>query len=1099
MVVDPLLLDNITQHVQEGYTGANGWRAEHAFIVTWYRMAYGGAPRALDVSQFEHVKDWQNTFQLVIASDEIRTFAIYNYARVNWTSSNEAGGLNGFGGKQAAMAGFNGGNGTGWYPLPYSGHGRIWKLGYFSNVLTPGRWVHRIDELIIPAGCTNASDGGVVLAPPFGPMQGGVAINISGPCLREKDVVKVTFESWEVNCKRISRVRARCIMPMFHKTGMVPVRMSRDGGQSFPFFGKFYIVVPDRAPPGVQLIDAVDIATNRWYQPYADSLKMGWQALNLTYNLGARIDISLYGYWEDADRSHFERIDYLARGVTNTGAYEFKPAQIQRQRLLTDAWKKFHFGFVQVAISDVEDGVLWSRPTPFPWYHLPDWRYHWGKNWALDMCIDWFEYDGRRRNFQIDLTKELPCPCKLSQALLDVGRFMPIMNCDKDGNMECPFNKGSQHCIQSATATWTGSAQQCCYDWDGFLMFTDDWEPDGDYSRFFQPGIPARAHAFGARPYLMPPFIPTLSHYQLDELPYRMCCQWSDHCEFFYWRRMTNGCQDYKAPAAGYIYGEPHVITFDGIRYTFPGKGYFVLVMNENPKSKLMIQIRLEQPDDTLWHSHVNATVITGVAIQDGDGSILQAFARKSMRRWRYRMDVIVDGTPRYFDMPFWKYQQFNRLSVRNPLQNMNQSEVVVMTQSGVGIRIGESYGMLDVMVTLPPNYNSTCRPGQTMANQNLQTINPQDRCYTTLGLLGVYNNDQTDDLTTLTGQSIRASGDTHNAGTTQMIYDQFGTTWRIDGRNDRIGNLLFSEKYKPIYNPLLFADPTYYPVFWPSNVLDMNASRVFSMNQVTVACQGLPECEYDYIMTGRREVGLQTMEKQKNFLSLSKKGSVQLKSCGPLLKKEGVIKTPPAANYLEGDTVVFSCKPKYFIHGDIERTCKNGTWSPGWWAWCRDRNLEYALKWMTALLSIFGIVVLIIVFYCILWELRKRRVAEKIADGKTKDVSRRTWNKGRNSPTPQNTIDEKTPLQNGTLSDLNGEPIKTNPYAQRISPDSLIAPQAYVDSYMPPRRIGSGNAEWNGNDEVINGYTLGPQPTTYESYPVQSQGNAHLMQSSQI
>lgn len=64
-----------------------------------------------------------------------------------------------------------------------------------------------------------------------------------------------------------------------------------------------------------------------------------------------------------------------------------------------------------------------------------------------------------------------------------------------------------------------------------------------------------------------------------------------------------------------------------------------MLVMNEDPKNKLMIQIRLEQPDDTLCmeshtkllvqnylsgHSHVNATVITGVAIQDGDGSILQ-------------------------------------------------------------------------------------------------------------------------------------------------------------------------------------------------------------------------------------------------------------------------------------------------------------------------------------------------------------------------------------------------------------------------------------------------------------------------------------------
>uniref|UniRef100_A0A1I7Z4N6 NIDO domain-containing protein n=1 Tax=Steinernema glaseri TaxID=37863 RepID=A0A1I7Z4N6_9BILA len=88
------------------------------------------------------------------------------------------------------MAGFNGGNGTGWYPLPYSGHGRIWKLGYFSNVLTPGRWVHRVDEAIIPAGCTNASTGSMITAPPWGPMQGGVAINVSGPCLRPKDAVK---------------------------------------------------------------------------------------------------------------------------------------------------------------------------------------------------------------------------------------------------------------------------------------------------------------------------------------------------------------------------------------------------------------------------------------------------------------------------------------------------------------------------------------------------------------------------------------------------------------------------------------------------------------------------------------------------------------------------------------------------------------------------------------------------------------------------------------------------------------------------------------------------------------------------------------------
>lgn len=58
--------------------------------------------------------------------------------------------------------------------------------------------------------------------------------------------------------------------------------------------------------------------------------------------------------------------------------------------------------------------------------------------------------------------------------------------------------------------------------------------------------------------------------------------------------------------------------------------------------------------------------------------------------------------------------------------------------------------------------------------------------------------------------------------------------------------------------------------------------------------------------------------------------------SCGPLQKNDGVLKYPPGNNYLDGVTVTFTCQPDYFLHGDQQRTCINGTWSPGWWAWCR-------------------------------------------------------------------------------------------------------------------------------------------------------------------
>uniref|UniRef100_A0A914YA30 AMOP domain-containing protein n=1 Tax=Panagrolaimus superbus TaxID=310955 RepID=A0A914YA30_9BILA len=142
-------------------------------------------------------------------------------------------------------------------------------------------------------------------------------------------------------------------------------------------------------------------------------------------------------------------IDKIAQGIPNSGQHLFKPNLLQRNAMVKDTWKKFHFGFVQVALSGEEDGVLWSSITPFPWYHRPRWEEEYGDSWATDLCVEWFEYDGQRRNFIMDLTAHMPCPCKLTQALLDLGRFMPIMNCDKDGDTSCPYNKGAQHCVQS--------------------------------------------------------------------------------------------------------------------------------------------------------------------------------------------------------------------------------------------------------------------------------------------------------------------------------------------------------------------------------------------------------------------------------------------------------------------------------------------------------------------------------------------------------------------------------------------------------------------------------------------------------------------------
>jgi hypothetical protein len=43
------------------------------------------------------------------------------------------------------------------------------------------------------------------------------------------------------------------------------------------------------------------------------------------------------------------------------------------------------------------------------------------------------------------------------------------------------------------------------------------------------------------------------------------------------------------------VFGDPHFYTFDGMPYTFNGKGEYVLVRADSPRVKLDVQGRFEQ------------------------------------------------------------------------------------------------------------------------------------------------------------------------------------------------------------------------------------------------------------------------------------------------------------------------------------------------------------------------------------------------------------------------------------------------------------------------------------------------------------------------
>uniref|UniRef100_A0A915JE09 NIDO domain-containing protein n=1 Tax=Romanomermis culicivorax TaxID=13658 RepID=A0A915JE09_ROMCU len=158
--------------------GTRGYKANYALIVTWERMGFGGQPKFLKIQDYERVKKWLNTYQMVITTDEVRSYVLFNYARINYTSSAPSGAIGGRGGRQSALVGFNAGNGTGFFELPYSSQGDSYKLVLNGATDTQGRWLARVDELVQYGGCSPPSlgtIGSVTLVTKIGAIAKGIS------------------------------------------------------------------------------------------------------------------------------------------------------------------------------------------------------------------------------------------------------------------------------------------------------------------------------------------------------------------------------------------------------------------------------------------------------------------------------------------------------------------------------------------------------------------------------------------------------------------------------------------------------------------------------------------------------------------------------------------------------------------------------------------------------------------------------------------------------------------------------------------------------------------------------------------------------------
>ncbi len=79
----------------------------------------------------------------------------------------------------------------------------------------------------------------------------------------------------------------------------------------------------------------------------------------------------------------------------------------------------------------------------------------------------------------------------------------------------------------------------------------------------------------------------------------------------------------YQPPGGATVFGDPHLYTFDGLPYTFNGKGEFVLVRADSPRVKLDVQGRFEQVENSPY-GEVLASTLTAVAAKDNVSSTVE-------------------------------------------------------------------------------------------------------------------------------------------------------------------------------------------------------------------------------------------------------------------------------------------------------------------------------------------------------------------------------------------------------------------------------------------------------------------------------------------
>uniref|UniRef100_A0A8C6TKN6 Sushi domain containing 2 n=1 Tax=Neogobius melanostomus TaxID=47308 RepID=A0A8C6TKN6_9GOBI len=555
--------------------------------------------------------------------------------------------------------------------------------------------------------CADYRDHCLEIQPYSGTMFGGTDFVVLHTTFSKSDDIICRFNS---DTNTVGYVdgsnRGHCISPLLYESGWVPFTISTNNGTTFTRAGRWLSVHTGKLDSRLK---AVLVNATKW-QYYGTpgvtgSLEMTWSTSMVNAD---KVNIELWGYRETGKsysndwEAEWKYLYTLAKDHSNTGSFSFVPQPAQ------NGFSAWELGMLRISSSVYPDGMwnveaTWTEDHALAW-HLDEKFRKDSAAWAKEKCLAWDKYETQLPNF---LQEIIDCPCTLAQARADTGRYHTDYGCDIEKGSVCTYHPGSVHCVRAIQASpMYAAGQQCCYDSNGDQVLTGD---------SIGGSTPDRAHDWGSPPYERPPRIPGQSHWLYDVLSFYYCCLWSDNCSYYFKHRPSSGCQKYQTPRSAVVFGDPHFLTFDGISYSFNGKGEYTLV--SSTARNLTIQGRTEPVTDT-----IKATKMTAVAMKEESSDVIEV----RMVSGPNRLEVLQNQETLSFTEQSW--MDLHGVFVFSPVS----TNVTVMFPSGAGVEVRLRGDNMATTVLLPAQFTGI-----------------------TLGLMGRMNGHAPDDLTLNNGHNV--------------------------------------------------------------------------------------------------------------------------------------------------------------------------------------------------------------------------------------------------------------------------------------------------------------------------------------------------------